>query len=166
MNKAAVAKGILVNLNVIDVLNEMGVNRGIYKPSIEQYLALLLEEADFSLQCDLNIVDGQYMEAGTGGDRWLGGDDIDRTLQELILKKVQDVYKIPNLESLIGNLPDNKRYKFEGEFRIEVEQAKIQLSSASTANINILGLLEDENGEWIDIDVQISKDEFNNAIKG
>ena len=40
----------------------------------------------------LNIVDGQYMEAGTGGDRWLGGDDIDRKLQELIYKKVEQEY--------------------------------------------------------------------------
>lgn len=113
----------------------------------------------------LNIVDGQYMEAGTGGDRWLGGDDIDRSLQEFILNKVQETYKISNLENLIASLPDKKRFAFEGEFRIQVEQAKIQLSSASNANINILGLLEDENSEWIDIDVQISKDEFNVLVK-
>jgi molecular chaperone DnaK len=36
----------------------------------------------------LNIVDGQYMEAGTGGDRWLGGDDLDRKLQAVVLEKV------------------------------------------------------------------------------
>jgi len=33
------------------------------------------------------------MEAGTGGDRWLGGDDIDHSLQELVLDKVQKQYK-------------------------------------------------------------------------
>jgi molecular chaperone DnaK len=27
------------------------------------------------------------MEAGTGGDRWLGGDDLDRKLQAVVLEK-------------------------------------------------------------------------------
>lgn len=56
----------------------------------------------------LNIVDGQYMEAGTGGDRWLGGDDIDKKLQELIFKKVESEYNISNLEDLIESLPKKK----------------------------------------------------------
>jgi len=42
----------------------------------------------------LNIVDGQYMEAGTGGDRWLGGDDLDKALQAHILKRISNDYKI------------------------------------------------------------------------
>lgn len=29
----------------------------------------------------LNIVDGQYLEMATGGDRWLGGDDLDKVLR-------------------------------------------------------------------------------------
>jgi molecular chaperone DnaK len=71
----------------------------------------------------LNIVNGQYIEAGTGGDRWLGGDDIDRKLQQLIINKVQEENGIHDLQELIDKLPDKKRYNFEGEIKIKTEEA-------------------------------------------
>ena len=108
----------------------------------------------------LNIVDGQYMEAGTGGDRWLGGDDLDRKLQEVILEKVSTQYNISDIKSLIENLSDKKRFQFEGQIRFQTEAAKIQLSSAKVAPIVIDNLLEDENGDVIDIDVSITREEF------
>ncbi len=108
----------------------------------------------------LNIVDGQYMEAGTGGDRWLGGDDIDRKLQEVVLEKVSSQYNLSNIKSLIEKLSDKKRFQFEGQIRFQTEAAKIQLSSAKVAPIVIDNILEDENGDVIDIDVTITRDEF------
>lgn len=108
----------------------------------------------------LNIVDGQYLEAGTGGDRWLGGDDLDRKLQEFVIQKVSTQYGIKDLHSLVRNLSDKKRFVFDWEIRVQSEAAKIQLSSAKTASIIIDNLLEDENGDSIDIDVTISREEF------
>lgn len=113
----------------------------------------------------LNIVDGQYMEAGTGGDRWVGGDDIDKKLQELIFKKVESEYNISNLEELIEALPKKKRDLLEAEIRIKAEDAKIQLSSSKNAEIFIPNQLEDENGEIIDIEFDITRQEFEKAIK-
>ena len=49
----------------------------------------------------LNIVDGQYMEAGTGGDRWLGGDDLDGALQTHILKEFHRITTFPTLINLL-----------------------------------------------------------------
>jgi molecular chaperone DnaK len=112
----------------------------------------------------LNIVNGQYIEAGTGGDRWLGGDDIDRKLQQLIINKAQKQYGISDLQALIDHLPDKKRYNFEGEIKIKTEEAKIQLSSSQSAPVIIDGILEDENGESIDIDVTITREEFEKVI--
>lgn len=108
----------------------------------------------------LNIVDGQYMEAGTGGDRWLGGDDLDRKLQEIVLQKVSFQYKLRDITALIQNLTEKKRILFEGEIRLQTEAAKIQLSSAKSAQILIDNILEDENGDVIDIDVTISREEL------
>ena len=110
----------------------------------------------------LNIVDGEYMEACTGGDRWLGGDDIDRKLQETIVEKVSKQYNISDLKSLISKLTDKKRILFEGEMRIQTENAKIQLSSAKSAQIIIDNILVDDNGEEIDINVTITRVEFEN----
>jgi molecular chaperone DnaK len=112
----------------------------------------------------LNIVDGQYMEAGTGGDRWLGGDDLDRKLQAVVLEKVSSQYKINNIKNLVENLSEKKRILFEGEIRLQTEAAKIQLSSAKTAQILVDNLLEDENGDVIDIDVTITRDEFEKLV--
>mgnify|MGYP000954745908 CR=1 FL=1 len=112
----------------------------------------------------LNIVDGQYMEAGTGGDRWLGGDDLDRKLQEVVLEKVSTQYNISDIKSLIGNLSDKKRFQFEGQMRLQSLEAKIQLSSTKSASIIIDGLLEDENDDLIDIDVTITREEFEKII--
>jgi len=113
----------------------------------------------------LNIVDGQYMEAGTGGDRWLGGDDLDKKLQEIVESKVSKQYDIKNLQSLVEKLNDRNRYRFEGQMRFQTMEAKFQLSAANSANIIIDNLLEDEHGDIIDVDVSISREEFEEAIR-
>ncbi|MDG1245917.1 MAG: Hsp70 family protein [Polaribacter sp.] len=107
----------------------------------------------------LNIVDGQYMEAGTGGDRWLGGDDLDKALQSHILKRISNDYKISNINGLIENLKQRDRFRFEAKFREEVEKIKMQLSSSKTARLMMDGF-EDENGEWIEFDLSFTRDEF------
>lgn len=113
----------------------------------------------------LNIIDGKYIEAGTGGDRWLGGDDIDRKLWELILKKVASTNISLDLDALIQNLPERKKFEFEAQMRFQTEAAKIQLSSSNSGEILIDNILEDENGDFIDIDISISKKEFETLVK-
>lgn len=113
----------------------------------------------------LNIANGQYMEAGTGGDRWLGGDDLDRKLQEIIEAKVCSLYNISKLQPLVDKLTVRNKYRFEGQMRFQIEMAKISLSSTNKASILIDNLLEDENGDIIDIDITITREEFEDAIK-
>lgn len=112
----------------------------------------------------LNIVDGQYMETGTGGDRWLGGDDLDRALQTHILKRISQDYNISDLDTLIENLDQRKRFQFDAQFRDNVESIKIQLSSSTNAQL-IMDGFEDENGEWIDFDLTITREEFEKLAK-
>lgn len=113
----------------------------------------------------LNIVDGQYLEMGTGGDRWLGGDDIDKTLQEHIYKKLEQEYNLKDVHELIEKLVPKKKFQFLAEIREKTENAKIQLSSAASSNINIISILEDENGDDIDIDITIFRKEFESLIR-
>ena len=113
----------------------------------------------------LNIIDGKYIEAGTGGDRWLGGDDIDRKLWELILKKVASTNNLLDLDALIQKLPERSKFQFEAQMRFQTEAAKIQLSSSNSGEILIDNILEDENGDLIDIDISISKKEFETLVK-
>lgn len=112
----------------------------------------------------LNIVDGQYMEAGTGGDRWLGGDDLDRALQSHILTRISKDYNISNIDKLLENLKQRDKFKFEAKLREEVENIKMQLSSSMSAQLIMEGF-EDENGEWIDFDLTITREEFEKLAK-
>ena len=113
----------------------------------------------------LTIVDGEYMAAGTGGDRWLGGDDIDRKLETLILSKVAQEYNISDIITLIQKLPEKKRYQFEGQILFQTEAAKIQLSSTNSASVTIDSILEDENGDIVDIDITVTRKEFEKIAK-
>lgn len=115
----------------------------------------------------LNIVDGQYLEMGTGGDRWLGGDDIDKALTNYIYKRTCEEYQIdPNsIDDLIENLSNRQKHKFLSAFRKDVEQLKIELSSAKSSEIILEDLLEDKHGDAIDINITITRQEFENLIR-
>jgi molecular chaperone DnaK len=113
----------------------------------------------------LTIADGQYLEMGSSGDRWLGGDDIDKLLQDYVYKKLEKGYNIKDIHKLIEKLILKKRNNFLAAIREKTEDAKIQLSSTLSGNINIISLLEDENGDDIDIDITITRNEFEDLIR-
>lgn len=115
----------------------------------------------------LNIVDGQYLEMGTGGDRWLGGDDIDKELTNYIYKQVCSKYNldIKEIDKLIDNLQIKKKFRFLSDFRQKVEQIKIELSSSQTSDFILEDILEDDNGDTIDINITITRQEFERLIR-
>jgi molecular chaperone DnaK len=83
----------------------------------------------------------------------------------LIYKKVEKEYNISSLEDLIEALPKRKKDLLEAELKMKTEDAKIQLSSAKNAPIYIPNQLEDENGEIIDIEFDITREEFEKIVK-
>lgn len=115
---------------------------------------------------DLSILvasGGNFIESGTGGDRWLGGDDIDRLLSEYILSEVEKANNI-DVHQIINSLSDRKRYEFQGEFKNEIESAKKALSQSPSATISIYDRLEDADGNPIDIEVTITREKFESMI--
>jgi molecular chaperone DnaK len=113
----------------------------------------------------LVIAGGNFSQVATGGDPWLGGDDIDKALYKYILKKVASQYNLDDVENLIDKIKNKrKRLDLKFEFRNKIENAKKQLSSANKVKIDIYDAFEDENGDVIDIDIEISKSEFENLI--
>ena len=79
---------------------------------------------------DLSILvasGGNFIESGTGGDRWLGGDDIDRLLSEYVLEEAGKANNV-DIHDLINQLSDRKKFNFQGEFKAQVESAKKVLS--------------------------------------
>jgi len=116
---------------------------------------------------DLSILvasGGNFIESGAGGDRWLGGDDIDRKLMDFVLNKTDEENGV-NTRELIANLPDKDRYEFQGEWKEQIENAKKTLSQLQKAEVSVTDLLENESGELIDINVTITRAEFEGMIR-
>lgn len=116
---------------------------------------------------DLSILvysGGQFVESGTGGDRWLGGDDIDRLLKEYVYNEVEAKQGV-DIHRILDNMPDRDKYKFIGEIKGAVEDAKKALSVSQQTTIGLYDYLETEDGESIDIEVTITRQQFESMIR-
>jgi molecular chaperone DnaK len=115
----------------------------------------------------LTIADGQYLEMGTGGDRWLGGDDIDQALSSYIYDRVCSEFDIApdSIDGLIENLPERTRYKFKSAFKKKVERLKINLGVMARDDFQLEDMLEDEDGDTIDIYLTIKREEFEDVVR-
>lgn len=116
---------------------------------------------------DLSILvasGGNFIESGTGGDRWLGGDDIDRLVSEYVLSEAGKANNV-DVHEIINSLPDRKRYAFNGEFKGQIEDAKKTLSQTDSTSIGVYDMLEDEDGNPIDIEVTLTRAKFEEMIR-
>ncbi|WP_330202148.1 Hsp70 family protein [Cyanobacterium sp. Dongsha4] len=106
----------------------------------------------------------QFIESGKAGDLWLGGDDIDNRLGELVKQKVAKEEGLDNIDGLIANMPYYQQVRFKADLKIATERAKIDLSSKTEGKINPSTPLLDEFGMAIPIDVTITRAEFEYMI--
>lgn len=114
---------------------------------------------------DLSIlmaVDGQFIESGSGGDRWLGGDDIDRILSDYVCKAVEKRDGI-SLNELLDEKSEKEKAAFSAGLKMSVEEAKKTLSQVNNATIYFSDFLENSDDEPVD-DVIVSKATFESLI--
>jgi len=114
----------------------------------------------------LTISGGQFIEQGKGGDMWLGGEDIDRLLADYVLAEVAREYDISDMETFMEAQTSKQRNRFRGELKTAVEKAKIRLSEEDEAFVEIPGVLKDEDGDLVDVDVEITRERFDEMIAG
>ena len=112
----------------------------------------------------IKIKDGEMKVLDHEGDNFLGGADFDNLIiEKLIIPYLNNNFKFNDLEnemkSRTGKL--NKLY-----FRLLklAEDAKITLSSRTSAEIEVRDITDD-NGEEIDISIDITRSEFEGVIK-
>jgi len=106
----------------------------------------------------------QFIESGKAGDLWLGGDDIDNKLAELVKQKVAKEEGLDSVDTLIANMPYYQQVRFKADLKIATERAKIDLSSKTEAKVNPSTPLLDEFGMAIPIDITITRKEFEAMI--
>ena len=106
----------------------------------------------------------QFIESGKAGDLWLGGDDIDEHLIEFVKEQVATEETLENVNGLIAQMPHYQRVRFLGDLKMAVERAKIELSSNASARIIPSTPLLDELGMAVPINVEITREQFEQMI--
>lgn len=89
------------------------------------------------------------------GDMWLGGDNFDQVLVDRAMSYIEKEYGVDPRSNL----------RFMAMLRKAAQEAKERLSSARTAEITISGVLHDADGNLIDVDMEITREQFEDMIR-
>lgn len=114
--------------------------------------------------CLITAAGTSFIEQGKAGDLWLGGDDIDSRIVKLVKAQVAEEEGIADIDNLIAKMPYYQRVRFNADLKIGVERAKVELSSSSVARIAPATQLLDELGIAIPIEVEITRQQFEELI--
>ena len=112
----------------------------------------------------IKIKEGEMKVLDNEGDNFLGGADFDNIIVEkLVIPKILEKYSFSNLEDEMKSATGKFNAKYYVLLR-RAEEAKITLSSKTSAEIVIDGF-EDEEGNEVDMEIVITRSEFNELIK-
>lgn len=112
----------------------------------------------------IKIKEGEMKVLDHEGDNFLGGADFDNMIVEkLVIPKILEKYSFSNLEDEMKSATGKFNAKYYVLLR-RAEEAKITLSSKTSAEIVIDGF-EDEEGNEVDMEIVITRSEFNELIR-
>jgi len=112
----------------------------------------------------VRIKDGEMKVVDHEGNNYLGGSDYDRLIVEkLIIPKISEEYKFKDLEKQMKSAKGKHNGKYYSLLN-QAEEAKIRLSAVTSAEI-IVERMKDDEGADVDMEIIITKSEFNDLIK-
>ncbi len=112
----------------------------------------------------VRIKDGEMKVIDHEGDNFLGGSDFDRLMVEkLVIPKITEEYSFDDLENQMKSASGKYNTKYYSLLH-QAEEAKIRLSAVSSAEV-IVERMEDEEGNEVDMEITITRSEFNDLIK-
>lgn len=112
----------------------------------------------------IQIKHGEMKVLDHEGDNFLGGADFDQMIVEkFVIPKIHNEYIFTNLEDEMKSASGKYNAKYYVLLR-RAEEAKITLSSKTSAEIIVDGF-EDEEGNEVDLEITITRSEFNELIK-
>lgn len=112
----------------------------------------------------LSYAEGSFMEQAKGGDMWLGGDDIDALLGNLIKLRLEKEMKIPSFETFLNNLSHGDSLRLLGEIQRVAEMAKIKLSQDDSVVIEINSQVQSPNGSRIWFEFDFTREEYEKLL--
>jgi molecular chaperone DnaK len=108
----------------------------------------------------LAISGGQIIEMGKGGDMWLGGEDIDSLIINHALEEAGGEQGAGRMYALLARQDETTRNRFMAEMKTAAEKAKIALSAQEDVCLEVLGLLTDEDGDAVDVEVELRRSQL------
>ena len=112
----------------------------------------------------VRIKDGEMKVIDHEGDNFLGGSDFDRVMVEkLIIPRISEEYSFTDLENQMKSASGKYNTKYYSLLH-QTEEAKIRLSAVSSAEV-IVERMEDEERNEVDMEITITRSEFNTLIK-
>ena len=149
---ATATAGAIAGITVVRVLNEptaAALAYGHSRPMQEIFAVYDFGGGTFDVTV-LRLRDQVYEVLGTAGDSFLGGDDLDERLVELMVNRFLRENRV--------DLRDNEIAMMR--MRAVAEQAKIELSRRTRANIRIDEIAYGTNGAAMNLQMEINRDEF------
>jgi molecular chaperone DnaK len=104
----------------------------------------------------IQIVGDRYQVLDISGDMWLGGDDFDRIIAEMIVGHVRKEYPGYDPSEDPGFMMFAKKY---------AEEAKIALTRQPEYELIVPNAARTSDGDIIDIEMTIERDDFNKGIQ-
>ncbi|WP_019989816.1 Hsp70 family protein [Rudanella lutea] len=112
----------------------------------------------------IRIKEGEMKVLDHEGDNYLGGADFDRLIVEKVLvAKLEEKYSFTDLETSLKSASGQLNAQYYVMLR-RAEEAKIQLSAKTSAEIVVDGLTDEDDNE-IDEEITITRSEFNDLIR-
>jgi molecular chaperone DnaK len=88
------------------------------------------------------------------GDMWLGGDNLDQLIVDRAVRWVKEEFGVNPLSN----------HRFMAELRKAAGKLKERLSASHSADLVLTGMLQDDDGNLIDVDLEITRAEFERMI--
>lgn len=163
--QTAATKAGLTLLELLPEPTAAAISYG-FKPNTDNVQTILVYDFgggtfDSSL---ITAAGNQFIEAGKAGDLWLGGDDIDNLIIQFVKEQVAQEEKLDNIDGLIAQMPHYQRVRFMGDLKMAVERAKVDLSNATSTHIIPSTPLLDDLGMAVPIDVEFTRQQFEEMI--
>ena len=148
--------GVIAGLNVRRIINEptaAALSYGVDKELPSRIMIYDLGVGTFDVSV-LDIRDGVIEVLATAGNNRLGGDDFDKLLAELLLKRIRAEYGVdlsrdPSAYSRICS---------------EAEKAKVALSSLTSVHISIPFLIQTD-GKSLYFETDVTREDFESLIR-
>lgn len=160
--------GVTAGLNVLQIITEP------MAAAVAAVRELELNEKVFVVDLgggtfDISVLEANqkthiYRALDTDGDRKLGGDDFDTLIYNYFIGIIQDDLGLDLSSQKASGLDFNEYYSMTGRVREEAEKAKIDLSDATTYQVELLNLFH-YGGKNYDFSLEITREDFDDICQ-